>query len=203
MSRTCYIIGAGDFINDVIKKDIDDIVICADAGYLHALNNNIKADLIIGDFDSLKQIPDDISIIRAPVIKDETDVALCINEGIKRGYKKFRLYGCLGKRIEHSLANIILLLAYDKYDTRIIENNMEMFIMQPKDIYKDTNKTGYISLFSITNKSLLTIKGLKYELDSKEINNQFPLGIDNEALGKDFSIELIKGKLLVITRFDN
>jgi len=201
MSKVCYVIGAGDFLNNNINKEFDDYVICADGGYLNAKESKLKVDLILGDFDSLSIIPDDIAIIRVSSIKDETDTCLAIKEGIKRGYTKFVLLGCLGKRIEHSLANITLLQTFEKYDIRIKDDDLEMFILDQNNIYEIVEKHGYVSLFSITPTTTLSIKGLKYELENYKLTNKFPLGIDNEAIGGQATINVNKGKLLVITRF--
>ena len=73
--RTCYIVGAGDFAGGFCP-DATDLVIAADGGFLHLLENKIRCDLFIGDADSLGYIPEGIESIIHPIKKNETDMQL-------------------------------------------------------------------------------------------------------------------------------
>ena len=64
----CYIVGAGSFKSKFVPGD-DDFVIAADGGYDSLIKNEIKCDLLIGDLDSIENIPTDIEILRHPVKK--------------------------------------------------------------------------------------------------------------------------------------
>ena len=67
----CVIISAGKIEDyNAIKKLIngDDVIVCADAGYIHAKNMGLKVDCVIGDFDSSKQ-PETENKIVLPVGK--------------------------------------------------------------------------------------------------------------------------------------
>ena len=110
------IVGAGDYDpeKNPITKTEGSIICAADAGYLALRSVNIMPDILVGDFDSMdvSEMPDaaETEIITLPVVKDDTDMAYCIKEGFKRGYKQFKLYGALGgTRISHTMANIALL----------------------------------------------------------------------------------------------
>ena len=49
----CYIFGAGEFSPcDITLKD-DDLVIAADGGYDHLIQIGLRADVALGDFDSV------------------------------------------------------------------------------------------------------------------------------------------------------
>lgn len=117
------------------------------------------------------------------------------------GYNEFHLYGCLGKRIEHSIANIGVLSYLKDNNTNgylIDQKKIIRVIKNEKIVFDDTYK-GYISIFSLYTKSSgVTLKNLKYELNDYELNENFPLGIDNEFIGKNSSVEVKDGKLLVI-----
>lgn len=195
----CILIGNGEYHNDLIMKNKDDLLIVVDGGYNHLKNKNITIDLIVGDLDSINDLPNNIETIKYPEIKDYTDMDLAIREGIKRGYSEFIIYGALGKRLEHSITNIYLLQKYKDYNIKLIDQNLECFVLENKT-YNFKNK-GLISIFSLTDKSIVSIKGLKYNLENKELTNSFPLGIDNQALGLDASIKVTEGVVLVMTRF--
>ena len=68
-------------------------------------------DLLLGDFDSLTEVPDFAHIHRVPVEKDDSDMMLAIKEGLSRGERTFHLYGGMGgARSDHTLANMQSLL---------------------------------------------------------------------------------------------
>ncbi|MBQ7986007.1 MAG: thiamine diphosphokinase, partial [Clostridia bacterium] len=97
----------GEYIKDYIKPD--DFVICADAGYDHAKKFGIKADVVIGDMDSTKftDIAEEKRIY--PKRKDFTDSELAIMYAEEKGFERVLLFGMIGTRMDHSLANIGML----------------------------------------------------------------------------------------------
>lgn len=200
----CIILAASDFNQETLKKEDNDLLIVADAGYYNFKKiknlNNSDIDLLIGDFDSLDEMPEGVQVKRLNPIKDDTDVLDAIKHALSLGYRKFELYGCIGGRIEHSLANISALSFIKKNDAsaKIINGNqiIEVLSAEIKEFNNEFN--GYISLFSLSEESLINISGLKYELNNHLLTNDFPLGIDNEFVGKNSKIEVIKGKVLII-----
>ena len=200
----CIIIGAGSFNNPKIIKEKDDLLICADGGYLYARKQDLKVDLLVGDFDSLKDIPLDVQTVKLNKIKDETDLYIAIEEGIKRGYQTFDIYGALGGRIEHTIANIqILANLKSKGLTAKLIDDKTIVEMLSTGTYIYNERCGYISLFSYTNESTITIKNLLYEVNNKTISNEFPLGIDNEFIGKESTVTVHNGLVLSIINKKN
>lgn len=200
----CIIIGAGSFNNPKIIKEKDDLLICADGGYLYAAKLGLKVDLLVGDFDSLKDIPLDVETVKLNKIKDETDLYIAIEEGIKRGYQTFDIYGALGGRIEHTIANIqILVNLKSKGLTAKLINDKTIVEILSTGTYIYNERCGYISLFSYTKESKITIKNLLYEVNNKTISNEFPLGIDNEFIGKESTVTVHNGLVLSIINKKN
>ena len=109
--RRCVIIGGGDCSAEILKKNIsaEDFIICADSGFDIATESGFSPDLLIGDFDSIKAIPDNVNKITLPVEKDVTDTVAAFNEGVERGFNSFILFGGTGGRFEHTFANISLM----------------------------------------------------------------------------------------------
>ena len=106
--KICRIVGAGDFKDFFHNKS--DFIIAADGGYDYLKKINVTPDILLGDFDSIKSIPDPKQKkIKFKPEKDFTDIYAAIRFGIKSGCKIFHIYGALGKRFDHSLANIQLL----------------------------------------------------------------------------------------------
>ena len=183
--NNCIIIAGGEFKEKDIEVNEGDFIIAADKGYEYAQKLNLKVNLLIGDFDSLNQIPDDVEIIKLNPIKDDTDSLDAIKEGIKRGYKSFLIYGALGNRLEHSLANLSLLiyLKNQGFAGKIIDNGRIFIVLENESITLPKRNEGYVSVFSISEKSKgVTLKNLKYELNNYELKNDVPIGIDNEYM---------------------
>ncbi|RBP98705.1 hypothetical protein CRD59_07695, partial [Bifidobacterium xylocopae] len=68
----------------------------------------MEPDLIVGDFDSSSSPPPQggSRIIRLPAEKDDTDMQAALKLGWEHGYRRVVIYGGLGGRIDHSIANV-------------------------------------------------------------------------------------------------
>ena len=104
---TCYIVGAGDFTPRGFAPGPDDLVLAADGGYRALYSLGYTPDLLLGDFDSLGDVPlpADLPVVRFPIRKDDTDTGLALRHGLDLGFRDFALYGCAGGRVDHLLAN--------------------------------------------------------------------------------------------------
>lgn len=199
--NTCYLVGGGDFDGFFDKPDKNDFIIGADKGYQYLKNEGIKPDLIIGDFDSSKE-PDFAQKIKLNPHKDMTDTYAGIEIGIKKGYKKFVIYGGLGGRLSHTLANIRIAQEFKNKGVDIIlkSKKQRLFLIDYKFFYKfKEDKDFYVSIFSLKETSFgLSIKNLKYELDNYDLKMENHLGVSNETIGQDFEISVKDGLLLVL-----
>ncbi len=200
--KTCYIIGAGDITDPHISAAADDLIICADGGYKYKSLLGRDCDMVVGDFDSLGSIPETENKIVAPTEKDETDMMLAVNLGLEKGYREFVLFGALGgERSDHSVANIQLLHYITSKGARgTIYHGDEVFIAFKNDsLTLGADLKGYISVFSLTDESRgVTIKNLKYTLDSATLYSYMPIGVSNEFIDLESEIEVGDGVLLVV-----
>lgn len=105
---TCYIAGAGDFTARGFAPGPEDLVLAADGGYRALYRLGTTPDLLLGDFDSLGDVPlpANLPVLRFPVRKDDTDTGLALRYGLEQGFRDFALYGCAGGRVDHLLANL-------------------------------------------------------------------------------------------------
>ncbi len=202
MADICYIIGAGDITDPHIKATDSDCIICADGGYKYKDILGRECDMVVGDFDSLGSVPEAENKIVAPTEKDETDMMLAVNLGLKKCYRNFVLLGALGgERNDHSVANIQLLHYITSKGARgTIYHGDEVFTaFSDGTLTLGADLKGYVSVFSLTDESRgVTIKNLKYTLDGATLYSYMPVGVSNEFLGKESSISVKEGKLLVI-----
>lgn len=198
----CYIIGAGDVFSDGTVAENEDFIICADGGYEYRDMLGREADMVVGDFDSLGRIPEAENRIVLPCEKDDTDMAVAVDEGLKRGYRDFVLFGALGgERIDHSIGNIQLLKYIASKGARgeIRHGKNILVAFKNSEITFSEDKRGYASVFSLTDESKgVTIENLKYETDNITMYSHLTKGLSNEFIGKKSRISVSDGILLIV-----
>ena len=198
----CYIVGAGEDRGLPICPRQSDLLIAADGGYRTVKKAGLKPDLVVGDLDSLCAEPEGELLIRLPKVKDVTDTWAAVEEGIRRGFRKFELYGCTGGRFDHTFANLqtLTMLAQKGMEGRIHDGSQVMTaVTGPATMRFGAERSGYLSVFSLTDSCEgVTLKGLKYELEGANLINSFPLGVSNEFLGKEAEVSLQKGTALLV-----
>ena len=150
-----FIIFTGGEIRDYSAIDTSDFanckVICADSGYLHSKALEIKADYLIGDLDSLEEIPDDVDeIIKFPSKKDDTDTVLAIRFAKNLGAQDITIIGGLANRLDHTYANLqSLAFIYDHGMTgRIITDNELVSYLEKTEREKPSSFANVNSEFS-------------------------------------------------------
>ncbi|MBQ2891245.1 MAG: thiamine diphosphokinase [Clostridia bacterium] len=199
--KVCIVVGAGDFSETQIEKDENNLIIAADGGLLNLEKIGVTPDIVVGDFDSLGYVPKYENIITLNRDKDITDTWAGIEEGIKRGYKIFKIYGGTGGRESHTLANIQNLIKLTKmgYCGEIISENEVITAVENGEITFDKNEKGFISVFAYSHRAEgVFLKNLKYELDGATLTNTEPLGVSNEFIGKEAKAQVKNGIILIV-----
>ncbi|MBR4858435.1 MAG: thiamine diphosphokinase [Clostridia bacterium] len=197
----CCIIGAGDCEKFDFQKNNGDLIIAADGGYSHLKKYKVIPDVVIGDFDSLGYIPDDIPVIRLPAVKDVTDMYAAAEIGLEKGYKEFLIFGACGGRLDHTISNIQLAVSLTEKGNKctIIDGETNITSIHNGTVEFSENNTGYISIFSHSdNCTGVTIKGLKYTIENQSLKNSFPMGVSNEFIGQKASVTVKNGTLVII-----
>lgn len=200
-NNICYIVGAGENYGLNFTPTSNDFVIAADAGIRYLEQSDIAADLVIGDFDSLNNIPAHPNTKVLSPEKDDTDMLAAVREGIKAGYSVFHIYGGSGGRIDHTIANLQVLayLSQKRMQGFLFGKDCVITAITDHKMTFEAIPAGYVSVFSHTEKSEgVYLQGLKYELDNAVLTNTFPLGVSNEFTGKESSISVGNGTLLIV-----
>ncbi len=200
MQMTCYIVGSGDFTSRDLKKGPNDFVIAADGGYRNLIGIGMKPDLLVGDFDSLDFVPDNVEIYRFPAEKDDTDMGLAVQKGIELGYREFALYAGSGTRNDHFFANLQLLNRFSDmgYGIRMVCPECNIHALKDGEITIERERGTVFSVFSLSDACKgVTIKNAKYEIDNASLSNRFPLGVSNEFLDGEVVISVRTGVLLI------
>ena len=202
--KRCVIIGNASINNyNFLLKEIkeDDFLIYCDGGLKHLEKLKILPNLIIGDFDSFKNPNLDIETIVLPREKDDTDTMAAVKEGIERGYKDFLLLGVIGERLDHSLANVSILLFLDFLNLKgkIIDDYSEMLLVSKKEELV-SDEFSYFSLINIlSNAKGVNVIDAKYPLIDATLPTTYQYSVSNEVLPNKVSkISLKEGTLLLI-----
>ncbi len=201
MKRKCYVIGAGEIYDNHLPDMTDGYVIAVDGGYEYASASGIKADLVIGDFDSADEIPLHPNIIHLEREKDDTDMLAALKEGLLLDCNEFHIFGGTGGRIAHTLANVECLAYLAAMSTQgfLYENKSVITAIANGSMSFGREYSGYISVFSHTSQAVdVNLTGLKYELKHATITNTFPVGISNEFTGKESTISVKDGILVIV-----
>lgn len=205
----CVIFAGGESVKkDVIDYDFLDnaYVISADKGYELATSLDIKTNLLIGDFDSIDKVPNDVLNKTFPCEKDDTDLMLAVKEGLAVGCSDFIIYGATGGRLDHMLGNIQCLMYLRNHDANatIISDTEYVKLLSPGKYRIKHKKDHSLSLIAYSSKVTdLCISGTKYETTNCTLENSFPLGISNEIISEDgyATVEFKAGILLVIQSY--
>lgn len=203
----CVIIGGAPCID--IKKaakhiNKDDFLIYCDCGLRYIKQIGRSPDLVIGDFDSHENPELPCETIVLPCEKDDTDTVFAAKEGLSRGFREFLLIGAVGGRMDHTLANISILLMLEKAGAHgIIADDcsvMEFITSQDRKTKKIKDDCRYFSLLNVTGRAEgITIKNAKYPLLDGNITCDYQYGVSNEVLpGKTAEVTVKKGELLLI-----
>lgn len=205
--QTCMILGAAPIEDSKIFQEFppeDHYVICADAGYETAAQYGIVPDLIVGDFDSAKELPPQgQKVARLPVEKDVTDTMYAAMRGLTKGFRSFVLLGCLGgARFDHSLANLEVLqflLAHGGHGV-MADNHAKIFLIRDSRLRLTEMKGATLSVFPYGVPScMVSYEGLQYPLTHRNLTSGGVLmGVSNRIVADTAEILVHEGTALVV-----
>ena len=201
MNPICYIVGAMEPGEIVVRRDRPALVIAADAGLTHLERQGITPDWIVGDFDSLGSTPRGDNIIRHPVEKDDTDMMLAVKTGLAQGCREFVIYGGIGGRLDHTYANFQTLTWIAAHGGRgyLLGDGMVSTVIANGAILFPEICGGTISVFCPDGEAKgVTLRGLYYPLRDAVLTSAFPLGVSNSFTGQPAEVSVKDGRLLVM-----
>lgn len=181
-------------INKLLTIKPNDYVIIVD-GALDNLNKKIKVDLVVGDFDSIKNKNRlrKYQTIKLPKEKDITDTYQAISHAYSISNDVILIGGIKGPRIEHFIANLMLL---DKFKNLvIIDENSKISLLENGNHI--ITKGGYINFFAKED-SVISLGGFKYSLNNYHLKRFDQLAISNEIEGAYGEVKIKSGEVIVI-----
>lgn len=202
--KTCYIIGSVPSDLDGFLPEDSDFIICADGGYDQLAACGILPDLVIGDFDSLNEekIDSRCEVIRLNPVKDDTDMISAVKTALARGWKNFAIYGALGMRLDHTLANVQTLSYLLDHAAKgwLLDGKIKVTMLEQETLRWPKDASCYLSVFAFGGACCdVTLKGVKYPLLHANVTTSFPIGVSNEILDDYAEIINGDGRLVVMS----
>ena len=214
MKKVVFIVAGGEmgdaaFFRKQIKEAAPAAFVCADSGAMHLKASGLVPDIVIGDLDSIAgEALSDFEkagsrIVRHPRRKDETDTELALYESLTLHPTEIWIWGAMGKRLDHTLANLSLLyIGIQKgLFVKLVDPWCEAFMINRRtDIVGKRGQT--VSLFPVNGKVTgITLKGFEYPLDKSVMEIGHPYGVSNRLSGVRGTINMASGLLLVVRFF--
>ena len=198
---SCFIFGAGREGELIQRPAPGDLVIAADGGYLACQRAGIVPDLLLGDFDSLLEKPDFGNILQVPVEKDDTDTFLAAKYGMEQGCRTFHIYGGTGGRLDHTLANLQLLVWLSQREARgylYDETFNYTAITNGAITIPQGPEWGLLSVFCMgPDAKGVFERGVQYPLTDAVLTAGFPLGVSNHIIEAEARISVREGSLVI------
>ena len=196
--KTAALILNGTYIPPKIKGGY---VLCADGGFNLLQSIGGKCGAVLGDCDSVKNLPNDIKLIPYPKVKDEGDGYLAVLHLIKEGYKQINIYGALGGRADMAAGNINLLALArgGGAEAVIYDKGAEIrFVSGGETLQLKCKKGDTISVLPYTESIAFNFsKGLAYPLDNLTIAKLSSRGVSNAATESNIAIGVKAGQAFI------
>lgn len=189
-------------ILDTILIERKTLIACDGAGH-HLIHAQIIPDIIIGDLDSLDISVTDTLEKKPEIIKDvdqETnDLEKALIEVEKRGYERILIGGATGKRIDHTLKNLSVLLKWNqRFDKLLLLDDYGITFITPNKIVADLPQGIVISLMPLNGAVYpINSKGLAWELSDYRLEAGSQDGSSNYSVADRIHIEYTNGALLL------
>lgn len=201
------LIAAGEAVSTALLKDqaaSSQWIVAADGGYTHCQRAGVVPNQTVGDFDSLKELPEDsrVGVTRLPVEKDDSDTLYAARELLLQGCTHVTLLAALGGRLDHTIANLSVLAFLERRGVRgqILTEESATALLLP-GTHTLTREAGYdtFSLFPFEGLCQgVTIAGAKYPLLEYTLTAEYPVGLSNRFLESSVTISHKTGLLLLI-----
>lgn len=184
----------------------DDLIVCANGGTVNALALGLRPQVVIGDADSISPElrreleAEGVSFIVCSPRKDETDAELALRYCVEHGARHILFLGALGGRLDHTLANLLLLAdsTWRAVPVRIVGGRVSVELCSSR--CEITGKAGdIVSLLpwggDVTG---IQTEGLEYPLNDEALLFGPARGMSNTMLEDRAVVTVGSGLLLVL-----
>lgn len=207
-----FVVSGGELKHPEMLKPLAcaaDIVLAADSGYDHLLSMGVRPQLLLGDLDSISSAALDdaragaVQVETYPTEKDYTDTELVLREALKRGATTILAGGVFGLRVDHMLANVMLLAApaLRGTDVRMLDERQEVRLVRGR-VRLRTEPGEIVSLIPVGGHVTgVSTAGLHYRLAGATLETGPALGVSNVAVGEVIEVSVAQGHMLLARVF--
>lgn len=203
------------YIRQYIDKDT--LLVGCDGGTDRIYDLNLTPHVVIGDFDSIRNLPGEIrnlpskkngkeidvgntTYVRYPTDKDFLDAEAAIDYAAGKGMDKIILVNTDGNELDHVIG-VLIVIAKNKYkmvDIKIIRARQTIYVVRNKAVIKGKkgDKISLIPLYGPV--KVHKSSGLKYDPSEHQMSLQHNIGISNEMTDKEAVLNISKGCFLVV-----
>jgi thiamine pyrophosphokinase len=207
-SLTVLVLAGGDPVDERVRAllPVADLVIAADSGLEQAAALDLTVDLVVGDFDSVD--PDTLAaavragvlVERHPAAKDQTDLELAVVAAQRRGATRVVIVGAGGGRIDHELANLMLLASRAYAPLRLEVIGAGGRIVAVHDRIEIAGAPGdLVTLLAVGGPAVgVRTEGLRYPLNGETLEPGSTRGVSNELVAPVASVAVAAGVVLAL-----
>jgi len=178
-------------------------IAAADSGLAAFEEADMTPDLLVGDMDSVS--PDVLARFEGRVpqrrlncIKDDTDGVDALDLAIERGAKRITILGALGGRLDHALANVMLLVRAARRGVWAELCSEDVRIVRVDGAYTLEGAKGHtVSLLPLGEASGVTLSGFFYPLSDHTLASDHPLGVSNVVTEDVAVVQVSQGDLIL------
>jgi thiamine pyrophosphokinase len=183
-----------------------DLVIAADGGARSLLPAGIKTDILLGDFDSLDPAllqrwqQQGGTSLTFPTDKDQTDLEIALHYAVEHGAREIVVLGALGGRLDHELANVLLLAApfLAEVSTAILDAQTRAVAVR-REITLRGKPGDLLSLLPVGEAAQgIWVDNVAYELHGETLTLGPTRGVSNDLRGDTVTIRVADGILLAV-----
>lgn len=183
-----------------------DRVLATDGAWAKAVDAGVSVDCVIGDLDSLPRaqrealLSSDVPVQAYPSNKDFTDLELAVGHALETRARRLIVFGAFGGRIDHALANVLLLEAAvgRGVEVELIADVETAWIIRG-DFEVPSGRAGdRVSLVALSEEAVVRTAGLRYPLRDEPLLRASGRGVSNVVAKPPARIAVRSGTLLVV-----
>lgn len=178
-------------------------MLAADGGVERALALGVEVDVVVGDLDSVDRALVDATGARLDLHgrnKDRTDLELALDAALAAGARRVLVIGGAGGRVDHELANLLLLASpvYAGMEVDALLGGARIAVVRDRRTL--AGRPGdLLSLLPVHGAALgVRTEGLGYVLEGEDLHPGSTRGVSNVLAEATATVALRSGTLLAV-----
>lgn len=183
--------------------DEADFSIAADRGLEAFDAAGLEPDMLVGDMDSVSQnvlarYESRLSEDRLNCIKNDTDCEYALNLAIFRGATEIVLLGALGGRLDHALANLMMVVRAARRGVWAEIRAEGVQIVRINESYTLTGAKGStVSLLPLGEARGISVRGCYYTIEDFTLASDTSRGVSNVVTADEAVFTVREGDLML------